>query len=90
MIARNKIIAFHMFQVRGKENVKEDRDNDFGPPMATATSGPANLHMAPDHPCHSCPPEWPQCLCLLSLMGCSTPSSDVSLLVISMSASNSV
>lgn len=79
-----------MFQVRGDENLKEDSDNDIGPPMARVVVIKGDHE--PNNPAHGprpCPPQRPRCLCPLSPTGSSTPSSDMSLQAIRMSVSNS-
>lgn len=58
MTARNTVTAFHMFQVRDDENLKENHDNDIGPPVATGVDaksdmGLTDLHMVPDCVMHT-------------------------------------
>lgn len=90
MMAGNIVITFYIFQVSDDKNFK-DSDNYIGLPMATVTAvkntkGLKNLHVTPDHVMPTLVAQYP---CLLSPMGSSTPSSDMSLHVITMSASNS-
>lgn len=90
MMAGSRVRAFHILQVRNDEYLK-DSGTHTGPPMTTVIGvkrnhGPKKpLHMNPDR---VMPILMASDLRLLSLMGSSTPSSNMSLHVISMSASN--
>ena len=88
-MAGSRVRVFHILQVRNDEYLKKDSGTHTSPPMTTVIGVKRN-HGPKKTPPHDrvMPILMASDLCLLSPMGSSTPSSNMSLHVISMSASN--